>query len=102
MKAPLRVHVRQTPSLPREFFWHASCRTTHRESKESAMLANLTAMTVNPMFLRHDLLIELGRVEIAISDLRNQLQAPANEHDHLAVLEGRRATISQALGRIPA
>ena len=64
------------------------------------MLASLSSLTVNPMFLRHDLLIELGRVEIAISDIRNQLQAPANEHNDLVVLENRRATISQALDRI--
>jgi hypothetical protein len=75
---------------------------TQVENQEGVMLANLASLTVNPMFLRHDLLIELGRVELAISDIRNQLQAPANEHDHLAVLESRRATISQALGRIPA
>jgi len=59
------------------------------------MLANVTSLTVNPMFLRHDLLIELGRLEIAIGDIRSQ--ASANEHDDLAALEDRRSALSQAL-----
>ena len=62
------------------------------------MLANRASLTVNPMFLRHDLLIELGRLELAISDIR--CATPANENGDLTVLETRRSAISQALGRI--
>ena len=64
------------------------------------MFANVASLTVNPMFLHDDLLIELGRLEIAISDARRQ--APANEHHDLAVLEAQHTAISQTLVRIPA
>ena len=62
------------------------------------MLANVTSLTINPMFLRHDLLIELGRLEIAINDVRDQ--SSANDHPDLGSLELRRTTIRQALTRI--
>lgn len=62
------------------------------------MLASLNSLTVNPMFLRHDLLIELGRLEIAISDIRRETSA--NDQGSLSVLETRHSTISQTLGRI--
>ena len=58
------------------------------------MLANINSLTVNPMFLRHDLLIELGRLEIAIGDVRTQPSA----NDSLTALETRHSTINQALG----
>jgi hypothetical protein len=45
--------------------------------KERAMFANVTSLTVNPMFLRHDLLIELGRLETAIEAMRSR--QPAND-----------------------
>lgn len=62
------------------------------------MLANLNSLTVNPMFLRHDLLIELGRLELAISDIRRE--PSANEQGSLSALESRYSTLSQTLGRI--
>jgi hypothetical protein len=61
------------------------------------MLANVTSLTVNPMFLRHDLLIELGRLETAIEIMRDQ--PPAND---LTMLESRRSVISHALQYLPA
>ena len=61
------------------------------------MLANTISLTLNPLFLQHDLMIELGRLEVAIGDVR---RAPANSHDELAALETRCATISAALGRL--
>jgi hypothetical protein len=64
------------------------------------MLATMHSLSINPMFLRHDLLIELGRLELAISDLRST--ASANEGDDLVELETRRSTLNLALGRIPA
>jgi len=67
-------------------------------AEEHAMLANVNSLTVNPMFLRHDLLIELGRLEIAIGDIRRQ--SPANDPPELSALETRHSTLSLALGRI--
>ena len=64
------------------------------------MFATMHSLSINPMFLRHDLLIELGRLELAISDLRGT--ASANEGDDLVELETRRSTLNLALGRIPA
>ena len=58
------------------------------------MQANVTSLTVNPMFLRHDLLIELGRLEVAIGDVR---QASANEAAQLSELEMRRAAVNDTL-----
>ena len=63
------------------------------------MLANATSLTVNPMFLRHDLLIELGRLQTAIEDVRC---ASANDRDALATLESRRETIHSTLGLLSA
>ena len=64
------------------------------------MLANVTTLTINPMFLRHDLLIELGRLEIAIRDVHQH--GPANDHGALGDLESRRSTLNQALSRLSA
>ncbi len=64
------------------------------------MLANVTSLTVNPMFLRHDLLIELGRLETAIESMRGQ--SPANDAGRLTILESRRSTISHTLQRLSA
>jgi hypothetical protein len=63
------------------------------------MLANVTALTINPLFLRHHLLIELGRLDLAIDAARH---APANENLELADLETRRSTISDTLLRLTA
>jgi hypothetical protein len=64
------------------------------------MLANLHSLSLNPMFLRHDLMIELGRLELAISDMRGA--SSANESDDLVELESRRSAISSALVRLSA
>lgn len=55
-------------------------------------------MSINPLFLRHDLMIELGRLEMAIDSVR--LQEAAN--DTLGRLESRHAKINEALSRLPA
>ena len=68
--------------------------------KESAVSANLPSLTLHPMFLHHDLLIELGRLEMAIGDIRSN--APANDRPDLGVLESLQSTIRQTLDRIPA
>jgi len=64
------------------------------------VFANVTSLTVNPMFLHHDLLIELGRLEMAIGDIRSSV--PPNDRPDLDVLESAQSTILQTLGRIPA
>jgi hypothetical protein len=68
------------------------------------MFAHATSLTVNPMFLRHDLLIELGRLDIAIGAIRNNVAAndlPHPDHPDLKMLESAQSTIRQTLGRIP-
>jgi len=81
--------------------WHKFCTfRSEGNVKECAMLANVTSLTVNPMFLRHDLLIELGRLETAIESMRSRL--PANDGGDLTVLESRRSAISHTLQRLSA
>src|SRR3569623_1068089 len=80
--------------------WHANCITqftrTQIRKKEPAMLAiNAPVMYVNPLFLRHDLMIEVGRLEMAIEDIRQH--RPANEAINLvSPLETRLARITEA------
>ena len=64
------------------------------------MLADINSLLVNPMFLRHDLLIELGRLEIALGNAR--LQQPASNQNAVAALESRRATLEHTLERLSA
>ena len=58
---------------------------------------NGTAMSINPLFLRHDLMIELGRLEMAIDAARTRPTDEAVDR-----LESRCAQISEALNRLPA
>lgn len=51
---------------------------------------------LDPLFLRHDLMIELGRVDMAID--RMQANGPKTE---VPDLESRRAQLSEALSRLP-
>ena len=60
-----------------------------------------TMIRVNPLFLRQDLLIEVGRLELAIEDIRSH--RAANEVRPLvAPLESRIARLNEALGRLTA
>jgi len=60
-----------------------------------------TTMNVNPLFLRHDLMIEVSRLEMAIEDIRSH--KPANEAVSLvSPLETRLARITEALTRLHA
>ena len=61
-------------------------------------MSNFASMSINPLFLRHDLMIELGRLEMAIDDAR--MQAAAN--DTVGQLETRCARINEALAKLPA
>ena len=62
------------------------------------MFADVTSVTVNPMFLRHDLMIELGRLETAIDSMRDHVSANTD----LVLLQSRRETLSQTLQRLSA
>jgi hypothetical protein len=65
--------------------------------ENSAMLANPESLPVNPLFLRYDLLIELGRVAIAIEDARSHEAS----NDHVVTsLECRRAALNATLSRL--
>lgn len=64
------------------------------------MLATAAALTVNPLFLRHDLMIELGRLEMAIEDVRSH--SSANDQHALNPLETKLARINEALSRLSA
>ncbi len=59
---------------------------------------NIATSSFNPLFLRHDLMIELGRLEMAIDDAR--MHEAAN--DTVGQLESRCARINEALAKLPA
>ena len=64
-------------------------------------MLSTAAMSLNPLFLRHDLMIELGRLEMAMQDMRgSSVQEQATVQ--LEQLESRRARINEALSRLPA
>ncbi len=52
----------------------------------------------NPLFMRHDLMIELGRLELAIDNARTHHAA----NDEVEQMETRCAKLSEALARLPA
>jgi len=64
------------------------------------MQAQTTTLTLNPLFLRHDLLIEMGRLEMALDYARGH--DAANEQQALAPLETKLARINEALSRLSA
>ena len=66
------------------------------------MLANAATLTLNPLFLRHDLLIEMGRLEMALDYARAHTEAASNDSQALAPLETKLARINEALSRLSA
>jgi hypothetical protein len=64
------------------------------------MLAVIDTLSLNPLFLRHDLMIEMGRLEMAIEQVRSQVSA--NEPRVLTPLEQRLARVNEALSRLSA
>lgn len=58
----------------------------------------VASASFNPLFMRHDLMIELGRLELAIDDARAHHAA----NDTVEQLETRCAKISEALAKLPA
>lgn len=61
-------------------------------------MSNFASMTLNPLFLRHDLMIELGRLEMAIDTARTQPVAD----EAVGQLQSRCAKINEALSKLPA
>lgn len=64
------------------------------------MLAVVDTLSLNPLFLRHDLMIEMGRLEMAIEHVRSQ--ESANDGRVLSPLEQRLARVNEALSRLSA
>jgi hypothetical protein len=65
------------------------------------MVSAAASLSVNPLFLRHDLMIELGRLEMAMETMRDtDASEPANAQ--ISQLESRRARINEALSMLPA
>ena len=64
------------------------------------MLAVVDTLSLNPLFLRHDLLIEMGRLEMQIEEVRSQTSA--NDGRVLSPLEQRLARVNEALSRLSA
>lgn len=61
-------------------------------------MSPIASMSLNPLFLRHDLMIERGRLEMALGQARTQAVAT----DAVDQLEARRARIDEALTKLPA
>ena len=59
---------------------------------------DIATASFNPLFLRHDLMIELGRLEMALDDARSHEAA----NDTLGQIETRCARINEALAKLPA
>ncbi len=64
------------------------------------MLAVVDTLSLNPLFLRHDLMIEMGRLEMQIEEVRSQTSA--NDGRVLTPLEQRLARVNEALSRLSA
>jgi len=68
------------------------------QTQEPTAMNNIATAAFNPLFLRHDLMIELGRLEMAIDDARSHAAA----NDTVGQLETRCARINEALAKLPA
>ncbi|MEO8461268.1 MAG: hypothetical protein ABI451_12130 [Dokdonella sp.] len=58
------------------------------------------SVTVNPLFMRHDLMIELGRLDMVIDKVRSHEPSnddPATINDLIV----RRARLNEALSQLP-
>ncbi|MCE3002932.1 MAG: hypothetical protein LW860_09570 [Xanthomonadaceae bacterium] len=63
------------------------------------MSAMPTNYSNDPVFLRHDLMIEIGRIDMALEEFRERVAA--NEQAQvLESLRKRRATLNDALTRL--
>lgn len=60
-----------------------------------------STIKVNPLFMRADLLIEVGKLELAIASIRGQ-RASNDVEPLVAPLASRIACLTEALGRLSA
>ncbi len=60
------------------------------------MSAMTSQYTNDPVFLRHDLIIEIGRIDMALDEFRDRTAA----NQVLESLQKRRATLNDALTRL--
>jgi hypothetical protein len=60
------------------------------------MSAMISQYTNDPVFLRHDLMIEIGRIDMALDESRDRVAA----NEVLESLQKRRATLNDALTRL--
>lgn len=58
-------------------------------------------LEVNPLFVRHDLMIEMARLEMEIEDIRGRESVNAAAED-VVPLQQRLQKISHVLSRVPA
>ncbi len=79
----------------------AFTNTSTPQRKEFTAMLSTSTISLNPLFLRHDLMIELGRLEMAMQDMRGS-SAVDQATSQLQQLESRRARINEALSRLPA
>lgn len=61
---------------------------------------NTAAVTINPLFVRHDLMIEMARLEMQIEDIREHAAEHATGAE-LPPLQQRLQKISHVLSRVP-
>jgi len=62
------------------------------------MLAENSNNTINPLFLRHDLMIELGRLEMAMEDACSR--QGANDGSMIETLQTKHARVAAALNKL--
>jgi hypothetical protein len=80
--------------------WHGACSLPQYGNPGVVTMNNAASMSINPLFLRHDLMIELGRLEMAIDDVRTT--QPAANDRLVNELESKCARINEALSKLPA
>lgn len=84
--------------------WHAPCISSLVEVNvielERAMGIMTDVFPTDRMFLRHDLLIEIGRVDMALDEIR--IREKAVQPELICSLEKRRTTLNDALVRLTA
>ncbi|MGB8636182.1 MAG: hypothetical protein WCD36_13020 [Rhodanobacteraceae bacterium] len=61
----------------------------------------LESLQVNPLFVRHDLMIEMARLEMEIEDVREQ-QPEQTDNSNIVSLKKRLEKVAHVLSRIPA
>lgn len=59
------------------------------------------AIQINPLFVRHDLMIEMARLEMEIEDVSDHHQGH-NEDGNVVTLKQRLEKVAHVLSRIPA